>query len=104
MHIRLTFDKEMKDTVETILKNETEQFNIKFNKSRTMRLRGWLARRKFGVDMKPEFTYEVHDYAADVNVNTGLDWIADKKRVLKAFKEYEKVSEGKISVEMIKDE
>lgn len=90
MKLKLTFDKEKKDVIAEILKNEAEQFLIKFNKSKTMNIRSWIARRKYGINIQPTFTYEiVSGTEALVEVNTGLDWLADKKRFLKSWKDYE---------------
>jgi hypothetical protein len=104
MKFRLTFEPAMKRIVEAILKNEEAMFVKKFNKSRTMRVRGWLARRRHGIEMNPYFLYEVFDRHADITIDTGLDWLADKKRIFAAFQKYEEASDGKISVEMLKDE
>lgn len=104
MKYKMVFEPEMSNTVKTILKNEKEQFRIKFNKSRTMRIRGWLARRKYGIEMNPIFEYTIYDNYAEVEIETGLDWLADKKRIFAALKRYEEISNGKIIVEVIEDE
>ena len=69
-----------------------------------MRLARAAYKKKFGVGLEPQFTYEMFDDHADLEIVTGLESFIDKKRLLKNLKDFEKIPNLDIHVEEIKDE
>jgi len=103
---KFTFPVELKPTMEKVLQNE----KAAFDRMRSQKgIRGFGMKimkrtlKKAGIDLDVTMDYEfISDTEAIVEITTSMDSEIKPEAILKRLKGYEKDSEGKVKVELIK--
>ena len=102
MKMKFTFEPELRGTMEKVFENEKAACEKAAGGIRMRVFRGLLS-RKMGMEVKPAVTYDfISDTEAEFEIVTGMEGMPHAKSALKLFREYEKISEGKIKVEEMK--
>jgi len=114
MKFRFRFPPDLKETIEQCFENEKKVFERKFRSARGLsflNIAKWAFKKKYGVELKPFIFWNfISDTEAILTVETGIDYMAMQNPILrkamsfgsyKRYKEYEKISDGKIKVDVI---
>ncbi len=102
MKLKFTFDPELRDTMQQVFENEKKACE-KAGGGIRMRIFSGLMKRRLGMEIKPSVSYNfISGTEAEFEIITGMEGIQGAKSAHKLFREYEKISEGKVRVEEIK--
>lgn len=103
---KFTFPAELKPTMEKVMQNEKNVFDQMRKQKGARGFAMKLMKRtlkKSGLDLDLKMDYEfISDTEAIVEITTSMDSEIKPEAILKRLKGYEKDSEGKVKVELIK--
>ena len=106
MKFKVYYPNELKDPMVECFKLVQKDIERRHKGSLRMKFKRFALRKMKDptADLNPVVIFDAGDKEGTLEINTGIDFLADKNRILKELKTYENLSEGNVKIIMMDEE